>query len=157
MCLGRGHSQDWINVVIPLNPSIWDICLTEHQWKTEVLSKCVCMFVHEWTGQSIRKYLIQGACGELRAANRHWQWTSNTVTYWYPSTHPGSLSHWHTRVRTQPCNNGHPQINGQRDVIWQAIESSTVLMRPAASGDWLEEVYQYVSITTVQQQKLAVL
>lgn len=95
---------------------------------------------------------------EMRAVNRHRQWTS--LTRWPTDTlaHILGLSHTdtlraHTHTHT-PCNSGHPEINGQRDVVWQAIEPSTALMRPAASGDWLEELYQYVSITTVQQQML---
>lgn len=31
-------------------------------------------------------------------------------------------------------------------MVWQAIELSTVLMRPAASGDWAEELYQRASL-----------
>lgn len=93
---------------------------------------------------------------EMRAVNRHRQWTS--LTRWPTDTlaHILGLSHTDTlRAHTHtPCNSGHPEINGQRDAVWQAIEPSTALMRPAASGDWLEELYQYVSITTVQQQRL---
>lgn len=59
---------------------------------------------------------------------------SNTVTHWYPSTH--SLTH-NNATKATPTSS----INWQRDVVWQTIEPSIALMRPAASRDWVEQLY----------------
>ncbi len=57
---------------------------------------CLCLCVNE----QAKRYLMHEACGEMKAANRHRQWTS--LTQWPTDTlaYILGLSHTDTLVRT---------------------------------------------------------